>query len=83
MVVSAPTGQISVVLPEKMESKPGSEKVINLQCSSALIKTDHRVIHHLVLEAHTARALDAAFAVQDRSVRQAEHVFQRGSFRQA
>ena len=26
-VVSAPTGQISVVLPEKTESKPGSEKV--------------------------------------------------------
>ena len=26
-VVSAPTGQISVVLPEKTESKPGSELV--------------------------------------------------------
>ena len=27
MVVNAPTGQISVVLPEKIESKPGSELV--------------------------------------------------------
>jgi len=26
-VVNAPTGQMSVVLPEKIESKPGSEKV--------------------------------------------------------
>ena len=46
--------------------KTGFGEGINLQVAPALIKTDHGIINHLVLEAHTTRTLDAAFAVEDR-----------------
>ena len=64
-VVNAPTGQMSVVLPEKTESNPGSEKVMILHRTGAVIEAEDRVAHDLILKADAARTLDAAFLVED------------------
>jgi len=56
-------GQISVVLPEKIESNPVPKKLQSQSCARAG-KPNHRFAGNIRLEAHTASALDAAFAIK-------------------
>ncbi len=65
LVVSAPTGQMSVVLPENLESKPGVGHRLDLHLAPALVETQHVIVGDLVLEADAARALNAALVVEE------------------
>ncbi len=62
--VSAPTGQICTVLPEKYELNGSSGNVITCGGVAALDEVDQRVAGHLVGEAGAAVAEDAALAVE-------------------
>ena len=48
---------------------------IYLQVTPALIKTDHGIINHLILEAHTTRTLDATLAIEEDEFTQRQMFF--------
>jgi len=64
-VVNAPTGQMSVVLPEKTESNPGRERN-DFHRTGAIVEVKHRIAHDLILKTNTTRALDASFLIEKR-----------------
>jgi hypothetical protein len=63
-VVNAPTGQISVVLPEKTESNPGSETEMIWVSRPRSSKPSTASPTIFILKADAARALNTAFAVE-------------------
>ena len=68
VAVSAPTGQICTVLPEKYDVNGSSGKVMTSVRVAAPAEVDERVARDLVGEAGAAAALDAALAVEQHEV---------------
>ena len=66
--MSAPTGQICTVLPEKYESNGSLGEVEHLRAVAAVDEVDQRVARDLVGEPRAAAALDAALAVEQHEV---------------
>ena len=64
LAVSAPTGQICTVLPEKYEQNGSSGKVLTSVRRSPVHEVDQRVAGHLLGEAGAPVAQDAALAVE-------------------
>ena len=62
-VVSAPTGQMSVVLPP-VTIESGVRHRDNLEVTTTIVECNHRIISDFRLEARAASALNAAFAVE-------------------
>ena len=68
VAVSAPTGQICTVLPEKYDENGSSGNVMHLGLVAAVGEADQRVAGDLVGEAGAAVAQDAALAIEQHEV---------------
>ena len=79
-VVNAPTGHISVVLPEKTESKPGSENVMICMRAGTFMRSrsQSRLRSHPGNE-HSAR-IGCSVPGQGRSIRRAARAFRDAAF---
>ena len=76
LAVSAPTGQICTVLPEKYESNGSLGEVEHLHAVAAVDEVDQRVARDLVGEARAAAALDAALAVEQHEIAERDRLLE-------